>query len=240
MNNKILVADDEIEIVELIELYLQKENYEVLKAHDGFEAYNIINTQRVDLAVIDIMMPGLDGYKLVKMIREKNNVPVIFLSAKNDDNDKILGLGLGADDYMTKPFNPLELLARIEAQLRRFYKLNDSTAKTDKQSAIKIGDIMLDQKSCAVYKKGVQLMLTSTEYKILLLLMKNPGRVYTKRQIFETVWQELYYGDDNVIMVHMSNIRDKIEGNSKKAVYIKTVRGLGYKFEKDVKAGLEA
>lgn len=225
----ILVADDEREIVELIELYLSKENYNIIKAYDGMEAYNKFGEEKIDLAILDIMMPLLDGFQLVKRIREKYNTPVIILSAKSEDMDKILGLGLGADDYMTKPFNPLELTARVQAQLRRYHKLGPSAELMEK-SDIEIGDIVLDENGMTACKGGKQLELTSKEFKILYLLMKNQGKVYTKKQIFEYVWEDNYYNDDNVVMVHLSNLRDKIEDNPKAPKYIKTIRGLGYKF----------
>jgi DNA-binding response OmpR family regulator len=175
------------------------------------------------------MMPLLDGFQLVKRIREKYNTPVIILSAKSEDTDKILGLGLGADDYMTKPFNPLELTARVQAQLRRYHKLGPSAELMEK-SVIEIGDIVLDEGGMTALKSDKQLELTSKEFKILYLLMKNQGKVYTKKQIFEYVWEDNYYNDDNVVMVHLSNLRDKIEDNPKAPKYIKTIRGLGYKF----------
>lgn len=225
----ILVADDEREIVELIELYLSKENYNIIKAYDGMESYNKFGEEKIDLAILDIMMPLLDGFQLVKRIREKYNTPVIILSAKSEDMDKILGLGLGADDYMTKPFNPLELTARVQAQLRRYHKLGPS-AKLMEKSVIEIGDIVLDEDGMTASKGDKQLELTSKEFKILYLLMKNQGKVYTKKQIFEYVWEDNYYNDDNVVMVHLSNLRDKIEDNPKAPRYIKTIRGLGYKF----------
>jgi DNA-binding response OmpR family regulator len=225
----ILVADDEREIVELIELYLSKENYNIIKAYDGMAAYNKFGEEKIDLAILDIMMPFLDGFQLVKRIREKYNTPVIILSAKSEDMDKILGLGLGADDYMTKPFNPLELTARVQAQLRRYHKLGPSTELKEK-SVIKIGDIVLDEHGMTASKGDKLLELTSKEFKILYLLMKNQGKVYTRKQIFEYVWEDNYYSDDNVVMVHLSNLRDKIEDNPKATKYIKTIRGLGYKF----------
>ncbi|MBW9156948.1 response regulator transcription factor [Clostridium tagluense] len=231
MGRKILIVDDEKEILELIQLYLEKEGHEVIKAGNGIEAWNKILENDVDLAVIDIMLPGLDGYQLTKKIREKYTIPIIILSAKNEDNDKILGLDLGADDYVTKPFNPLELLSRVQAQLRRVYKLSVLN-EDNKENKIIIGDIILDEKKCTVFKNGKEVSLTYTEYKILSILMKNPGRVFTKKQIFEKVWEENYYGDDNIIMVHISNIRDKIEDDGIKETYLKTIRGLGYKFDK--------
>ncbi len=178
------------------------------------------------------MMPIIDGFKLIKKIREEHNLPVIILSAKNQDTDKILGLGLGADDYVVKPFNPLEVLARVEAQLRRFYNLNSDSKNAQKM--IKIGEIELDIFSNTLKKRDNEVILTSVEYKIIKLLMENAGRVFTKKEIFETVWEEYFMGDDNTIMVHMSNLREKIEEDSRKPIYLKTVRGLGYKFEKKV------
>lgn len=230
MAKNILIADDEIEIVELVELYLEKEDYNIIKCFNGIDAWNIMCEKNIDLAIFDIMMPGIDGYQLIKKAREKLNIPIILISAKNDFSDKILGLGLGADDYVTKPFNPLELIARVQAQLRRYYLLKGDNDNGQKTERIVYGDIELDEESCEAFKGGKLLELTSTEYKILSLFIKNIDKVFTKKQIFETVWEEVYYGDDNTIMVHISNLRDKIEDNPKKPEYLKTVRGLGYKF----------
>jgi DNA-binding response OmpR family regulator len=231
MAKNILIADDEIEIVELVELYLEKEGYNIIKCFNGIDAWNILCEKSIDLAIFDIMMPGIDGYQLIKKAREKLNVPIILISAKSDFSDKILGLGLGADDYVSKPFNPLELIARVQAQLRRYYLLmGGANNKTKEAQKIVYGDIELDEESCEAFKAGRLLDLTSTEYKILSLFMKNVDKVFTKKQIFETVWEEVYYGDDNTIMVHISNLRDKIEDNPKKPEYLRTVRGLGYKF----------
>ncbi|KOA20032.1 transcriptional regulatory protein WalR [Clostridium homopropionicum DSM 5847] len=232
MSRRILIADDEKEIIELIELYLQKENYEVITAFNGLEAWEKVKSYEIDLAVIDIMMPGTDGYLLVRKIREKYNIPIIILSARNTNNDIILGLGLGADDYVSKPFDPLELLARIQSQLRRFYQLNNKSKKETKQETkIELKNIIMDTESCTIFKNGIEISLTYTEYKILYMLMRSPGRVFTKKQIFEKVWDDSYYTDDGTIMVHISNLRDKLEEDVKNLRYIKTVRGLGYKFE---------
>lgn len=228
---KIVIADDEEEILEILELYLEKEGYEVVKATDGVNAWKAIEKVNVDMAIIDIMMPLIDGYKLTKKIREKYNIPIIILSAKNQDTDKILGLGVGADDYLAKPFNPLELVARVNAQLRRFYNLNTNNKIKE---LIEIGEVCLDALNSTVSIRGEEIELTSIEYKILKLLMENSGRIFTKKQIFETVWEDYFVGDDNTIMVHMSNLRDKIEVDSRKPMYLKTIRGLGYKFEKKV------
>ncbi|WP_291561324.1 MULTISPECIES: response regulator transcription factor [unclassified Clostridium] len=232
MAYKILIADDDEDILEILELYLEKDGFEVVKAINGQKAWEVIEKSKIDMAIIDVMMPIIDGFKLIKKIREEHNLPVIILSAKNQDTDKILGLGLGADDYVVKPFNPLEVLARVEAQLRRFYNLNSDSKNAQKM--IKIGEIELDIFSNTLKKRDNEVILTSVEYKIIKLLMENAGRVFTKKEIFETVWEEYFMGDDNTIMVHMSNLREKIEEDSRKPIYLKTVRGLGYKFEKKV------
>lgn len=230
MSNTILIADDENEILEVLELYLENDGFSVIKASNGLEALNILNQEKIDVAVIDIMMPEINGLTLLKRIREKSNIPVIILSAKGCDNDKILGLGLGADDYVSKPFNPLEVVARVNAQLRRFYNLNPDRVK----AIIKVGNIELNTNESTLKVKDNYVELTSTEYKIIELLMSSPGRVFTKRQIFENVWDDYFVGDDSTIMVHISNIRNKIEIDSRKPVYLKTIKGLGYKFEKKV------
>jgi DNA-binding response OmpR family regulator len=226
------VADDEREIVELMTLYLEKEGYEVMPAYDGKEALGLLQSESYHLAILDIMMPGLSGFQVIKSIREEKNLPVIILSARDDYSDKVLGLDIGADDYMTKPFNPLELLSRVKAQLRRSYELNDESSEDQKRKApLLVGDLSLDLDCCELKKKGTPIQLTSTEYKMLTYLMSNVGRVFTKKQIFETVWEESYYGDENAIRVHISHLRDKIEDDPKDPKYLVTVRGLGYKFQ---------
>ena len=228
--HKILICDDEREILEILQLYLEKEDYKIVKAFDGEEALNIIkNDDDIDLALLDIMLPKLDGYNLVKEIRKRKNIPIILLSAKNRDTDKILGLDLGADDYITKPFSPLEVVARVNAQIRRVYKLAENQ---NNNQVIKIGNVELDEYNVNVKVNDKEIELTSIEYGILKLLMKNAGRILTKNQIFENVWNEEFVGGDNTIMVHISRLRDKIEDDSKSPKYLKTIRGLGYKFEK--------
>ena len=230
MGYKILICDDEKEILELIELYLGKEGYSVVKVNDGQEALEKVkNDTDFDLAIVDIMMPRVDGYRVIKEIRKLYNIPIIMLSAKNQDSDKILGLDLGADDYITKPFNPLELVARVNAQIRRVYKLS---AKENACLKIVIGDIELDTYNVKLIVRGKEVEVTSIEYGILKYLMENAGRILTKNQIFEAVWNEAFLSGDNTIMVHISRLRDKIEEDSRNPVYLKTVRGLGYKFEK--------
>ncbi|WP_291578308.1 response regulator transcription factor [Clostridium sp. UBA6640] len=233
MSYSILIADDESEILEVLELYLENDGLSVIKANNGLEALNAVNQEKIDMAIIDIMMPEIDGLRLLKKIREKSNIPVLILSAKGCDNDKIIGLGLGADDYVSKPFNPLEIVARVNAQLRRFYNLNpDKIHKVSK--IIKIGDIELNTDENTLKHKDKYIELTYREYRIIKLLMESPGRIFTKKQIFENAWDEYFVEDDSTIMVHISNIRSKIEDDARKPVYLKTIKGLGYKFEKKV------
>lgn len=232
MKGKILICDDEKEILEILELYLEKEGYEILKASDGEEAISILNSENnIDLSILDIMMPKVDGYKVVKHLRKISNMPVILISAKNQDSDKILGLDLGADDYITKPFNPLEVVARVNAQIRRKNNLSNSD---EKKNVLQIGDIILDSYNVKVLVRDEEIELTSIEYGILKFLMDNAGRILTKNQIFEAVWNEEFLSGDNTIMVHISRLRDKIEIDSRNPKYLKTIRGLGYRFEKKV------
>lgn len=228
--NRILIAEDDKDILSLLRLYLEKDGFDVLFAEDGIVAYDMIEQEEPDLVISDIMMPGMNGYDLIQKIRKsRNNVPIIILSAKNQDNDKILGLDIGADDYMTKPFNPLELVAHVKAALRRFYSLGSGeTAATSYQ----VGELEIDIERARFTKKGEEISLTPFEFKIMTLLMKNPGRVFTKVQIYEYISGEYYETDENALMVHMSKLRDKIEDDRNEPKYIKTIRGLGYKIEK--------
>lgn len=194
------------------------------------EAQQKIREQPVDLAILDIMMPGMDGLQLLKSIRGSHNFPVLFLSAKSQDHDKILGLELGADDYIAKPFNPLEVVARVNALLRRVHHFDVPAPSPEPEAKqLVLGALTLDLKECVLYVSGEPVMLTSTEYKILKLMMEEPGRVFTRKRIYEAVWEDFYMYEDNSIMVHISNIREKIERDSKKPEYLKTIRGLGYK-----------
>ncbi|WP_340023473.1 response regulator transcription factor [Paenibacillus sp. FSL K6-1096] len=230
----ILIADDEAEIVELLQLYLEKE-YHILQAQNGMEALKLMQSHKIDLAILDIMMPGMDGLQLLKRIRETEHFPVLFLSAKSQHHDKILGLELGADDYISKPFNPLEIVARAGALLRRVHQFDAKAVEEEKpKDQIVLGRLTLDRSSCQVEVDGEPVALTSTEYKILELLMQQPGRVFTRKKIYETVWEDFYVYEDNSIMVHISNIREKIERDSKRPEYLKTIRGLGYKIEAPV------
>ncbi|MMZ58064.1 Transcriptional regulatory protein YycF [compost metagenome] len=228
MRKTILLVDDESDIIDLLKLFLEKD-FDLLEAHDGQAAVELFTRHSVDLAVIDIMMPHLDGFQLLQWIRKQSKLPVIVLSAKNQETDKIAGLGLGADDFITKPFSPLEVVARIQAQLRRTYEFNDPAAEP---TEIRLGDLTLDHEACILYKRGEPIALSAIEYKLLKLFMSKPGRIYTKKQIFENVWSDPYIADDNTIMVQISRLRDKIEDSPRESFYLKTVRGLGYRFAK--------
>lgn len=234
MKYRILVAEDDQDIAELIKLYLENEGYEVVLAQDGLLAYEQTKQQEINLAVVDIMMPKLGGYDLIKKIREDSNMPIIILSARNLDSDKILGLDLGADDYLTKPFNPLELIARVKSNIRRYYRLGGQmdAAENRKAHIIKVGELTLDEEAVTLKKGEDIITITPTEYKMMLLFMKSPGKVFTKMQIYQAVNGECYVNDDNTLMVHISNLRDKIEDNPREPKYIKNIRGIGYKIEK--------
>ena len=231
MNYKILIAEDEQDIAELLKLYFENEGYCVFWAGNGVEALKILEREDISLAVLDIMMPRMDGYELTRRIRETSNITILILSARDKSNDKILGLNLGADDYMAKPFDPLEIVARVNSNLRRFYQLNTEKPKREESYILKVGDLSLDTQTLVLKKKGEEVLLTPMEYKILALLMKKPGTIYTKVQIYESTSGEYFESDDNTIMVHISNLRDKIEDNPKNPRYIKTIRGVGYKIE---------
>jgi len=229
MNKNILIAEDDKDIVDILILYLQNEKHNIFTAENGEEAYEIFKNNTIHICLFDIMMPKLNGYDLIKKIREESNVPIIILSAKNQDTDKIIGLNIGADDYITKPFNPLELVARVQATLRRNYDFNTEKIKTE----YRIKDLTLNTESFTAYKNGEVLYLTPTELKILMLLMKEPGKIFTKVQIYENIIGEYFQSDDNTLMVHISRLREKIEDDPKNPEYIKTIRGLGYKIEKN-------
>ena len=226
----ILIAEDDRDIGNLLKLYLESNGYRTVTAENGTDAYKLILEEKIDLAVLDIMMPEMDGYELAVKIRKKYDFPIIFLSAKNQDNDKILGLNLGADDYMTKPFNPLEIIARINSNLRRAYELGYEVK--DVSSQLQNGGLVLDMDAMTVKRDGESIFLTPSEFKILALLMKNPGKVFTKAQIYQSINGDFYESDENSIIVHISKIRDKLGDNSKNPQYIKNIRGLGYKIEK--------
>lgn len=231
---KILVCDDDKDIVEAIDIYLTQEGYEVLKAYDGDEAIKVLKRNEVDLLIMDVMMPRLDGIRATLKIRENMSLPIIILSAKSEDADKILGLNIGADDYMTKPFNPLELVARVKSQLRRYTQLG-STARSDNQSEFRTGGLVIRDDLKEVTVDGEKVKLTPIEYNILLLLVKNQGKVFSINQIYENIWNEEAIGADNTVAVHIRHIRhirEKIEINPKEPRYLKVVWGVGYKVEK--------
>lgn len=226
----ILIAEDEKDIRNLIKLQLEHEGYYVFVAKDGIEALEIIQNKGIDLAVLDVMMPRLDGFNLLRKIRENSNIPVIFLTARGDDMDKILGLGIGADDYLVKPFSMVELIARVAAQLRR--NLEYSCRKPQSISKIECDILCLDLNACCLYKNHKLVELNAKEYLLLKYFMENPERVFSKKQLYNAVWNEDIFYDDNTIMVHISHIRNKIETDPRNPEYIKTIRGIGYKFHK--------
>lgn len=225
----ILIVEDEQDIRELLEIHLSKEGYTIFTAEDGVQALDIFQNKDIDIALLDVMIPKIDGFKVLKKIRETSEIPVIFITAREEESDKILGLGLGADDYVIKPFSPIEIIARVQAQLRRYYKYSNKIHKTE----IIIGELMLDKESCSIYKNNIELALNPKEYRLLQFILENPGKVYTKKQLYEIVWENPYYGDSNTIMVHISHIREKIESDPKNPKYLKTIRGIGYKMEKN-------
>lgn len=230
----ILIVDDEKEIRDLIDIYLKNEGYNTLKAEDGLKALEILENNEVHLIILDIMMPKLDGMQACLKIREERNTPIIMLSAKSEDMDKIMGLTTGADDYLTKPFNPLELIARVKSQLRRYIKLNNSSPipNLDKTSIIEIEDLMMNTENHEVFLDGKPIKLTPMEFDILELLGRNRGIVFSIEKIYEKVWKEEFIQSDNTVMVHIRKIREKIEEDPRKPRFIKTVWGVGYKIEK--------
>ena len=228
---KILVCDDDKEIVEAIEIYLTQDGHQVLEAYDGIEAVEILKKESVDLLIMDIMMPRMDGIRATLKIREKHNIPIIILSAKSEDADKILGLNIGADDYITKPFNPLELVARVKSHLSRYKQLG-STAIKESEAIYTVGGLAINDDLKEVTVDGEPVKLTPIEYNILLLLVKHQGKVFSIDQIYENIWNENAVGVDNTVAVHIRHIREKIEINPKEPRYLKVVWGVGYKIEK--------
>lgn len=224
MTASILIAEDDDDIRSLLRLYLEGEGYRVLEASDGAAALRLAREEIPDMAVLDVMMPEMNGFELTQALRKYSDIPILILSAKSQDNDKILGLNLGADDYIAKPFNPVEIVARVKAQLRRATRTSGST--------LSVGELTLDTASFQLWKGGQQILLTPMEYKILAMLMRSPGRIFTKIQLYEGAIGTYFEGDDNTMMVHISKLREKIEDDPKNPRYIITVRGLGYKIEK--------
>ena len=226
----ILVCDDDREIVEAIEIYLSQDGYRIFKAYDGEQAMEILRKEEIQLLIMDVMMPKLDGIRATLKIRENSSMPIIILTAKSEDADKILGLNIGADDYITKPFNPLELVARVKSNLRRYTSLGSLSGES--KSVYQVGGLVINDDNKQVTVDGEPVKLTPIEYNILLLLVKNQGRVFSINQIYESIWNEDAIGADNTVAVHIRHIREKIEINPKEPRYIKVVWGVGYKVDK--------
>lgn len=229
MQDHILLVEDDRSIREMVEKYLTKEGFTITTASDGEEAIAKFSKESFDLILLDLMLPNLDGFETMKMIREKSSIPIVIMSAKDQDIDKALGLGLGADDYISKPFSMIELLARVKAAIRRATKYSNHQEKA--VSIIQIGDLTIDITNFSLMKKNEPIKLTSKEFEILKLFATNRNRVFTKEQIYHSVWNEEYYGDENIINVHMRRLREKIEDDPSKPQYIKTLWGIGYKLE---------
>lgn len=227
----ILVCDDDREIVDAIEIYLSQDGYKIYKAYDGEQALQILDKEDIHLLIMDIMMPKLDGIRATLKIREYSSIPIIILSAKSEDTDKILGLNIGADDYICKPFNPLELVARVKSNLRRYTSLGSLTGEN--KAIYQVGGLILNDDTKQVTVDDEPVKMTPTEYNILLLLMKNQGRVFSINQIYESIWNEDAIGADNTVAVHIRHIREKIEINPKEPRYLKVVWGVGYKIDKE-------
>lgn len=231
--NNVLVVDDDKEIVDAIEIYLKNEGINIIKAYDGLEALEVLIENNVQLILMDIMMPNMDGLRTTMKIRQEKNIPIILISAKSEDTDKILGLNMGADDYITKPFNTLELIARVKSQLRRYTVLGNYSGKNEENnSIIRSGGLSLNQDTKEVIVDGEVIKLTATELGILKLLLKNQGKVFSIDEIYENVWNEPSYNAENTVAVHIRRIREKIEINPKEPKYLKVVWGIGYKIEK--------
>ena len=233
---KILVCDDDKQIVEAISIYLTGEGYQVIKAFDGYDVLKILEKENVDLIILDVMMPGLDGIRTTLKIREKSSIPIIILSAKGEDTDKILGLNIGADDYITKPFNPLEMVARVKSQLRRYTQLGNMNEQSKGEAIYSCGGLVINDDTKEVSVDGELVKLTPIEYNILLLLVRNAGKVFSIDEIYTSIWNEEAIGADNTVAVHIRHIREKIEINSRKPKYLKVVWGVGYKIEKQGKS----
>ncbi|HDR7602432.1 TPA: response regulator transcription factor [Bacillus mycoides] len=227
MESKILIVDDDKEIRNLTSVYLENEGLKTQKAEDAIEALELLEEKRFDLIILDVMMPNMDGIEACMKIREELNMPIIMLSAKSEDIDKVQGLASGADDYLSKPFNPLELIARVKSQLRRFKKYNTNT--DNDKSVLEIGGLTVNTDTRQVWIRGTEVRLTPKEFDILELLARNKGIVLSVAKIYEAVWKDAFYKSDNTVMVHITKIRDKIEEDSKHPIYIKTVWGIGYK-----------
>lgn len=231
MNNTILVMEDDLAINNLLSSQLKNEGFNVIQAFDGEEAIKLFN-ENIDIAILDIMVPKLDGIQVLTHIRKTSVIPVLFLTAKGEEMDKILALGMGADDYITKPFSMMEVIYRIKAQVRRYYAYNNAANKDLEKEILKHGDLELNTKDYTLKKDGISIELSVKEFDLLKLFMQNIGQVFTKHQLYEQVWEDDYFGDDNTIMVHISKLREKIGDSPKNSKYIKTIKGLGYRMEK--------
>ena len=233
---RILIVDDEKEIRDLVDIYLKGEGYETLKAENGEEALNLLEKEKVDLIILDIMMPKVNGIEACLKIREEREMPIIMLSAKSEDMDKILGLNTGADDYLTKPFNPLELVARVKSQLRRYKRFNKTSNEgntiTTFENTLEVEDITINLETHEVFKDEEEIKLTPTEFDILVLLAENRGKVFSIENIYNSVWKQEFMQSDNTVMVHIRKVREKIEEDPRKPKYIKTVWGVGYKIDR--------
>ncbi len=227
----ILVCDDEKEIVDAIEIYLVQEGFNVLKAYDGEQALQILQQEEVHLIIMDLMMPKMDGIHAIMKIREDSSIPIIVLSAKSEDTDKVLGLNIGADDYVAKPFNPLELVARVKSQIRRYTNFGAGEETADSENVYRTGGLMINDDRKEVSVDGEPVKLTRIEYNILLFLVKNKGKVFSIDQIYEAIWKEEAFGADNTVTVHIRHIREKIEIDPKNPKYLKVIWGIGYKVE---------
>ena len=228
----ILVVDDDREIVRSLGKLLELEGYKVKKAYNGMEALDILMTEQIHLILLDVMMPKMNGLSALMKIREKNNIPIIMLSAKTEESDKVIGLSMGADDYVTKPYNTAELMARVKSQLRRYFSLGAAGGTTQNQDILKNGGLLLNRNTKELLVDGAPVRLTATEYKIMELLMEHPGYVFPAEEIYSQVWQEDAYSVENTVMVHIRRIREKIEITPKNPKYLKVVWGIGYKIEK--------
>lgn len=228
MKYNILICDDERDIVSALKLYLDDENYKLFEAYNGKEALEIIDNNEIHLLLLDIMMPKMNGLETLATLRKDKNIPVILLTAKSEDTDKVLGLNIGADDYVTKPFNPIELLARVKSQIRRYTKLG---AQNNNENILKVGEIILDDSKKVVLNFGEEVSLTPKEYGILKLFMENPGVVFSLKDIYKSVWQETSYGSENTVAVHIRHLREKLEINPDEPRHLKVVWGQGYKIE---------
>ncbi len=231
MKYTLLIAEDNVDIVDTLMLYIGGNDFQVIHAADGQQALEELKDKKIDVVLVDVMMPKMDGYEFIREARKFSNIPIVILSAKNDDTDKVKGLNIGADAYLTKPFNPFEVVACLKAVLRRYYELGSAKFSENENHILTVGELELDVDSFILKKSGRAINLTSTEYKIIAKLMRNPGKVFTKNQLYDCINDGYTESDENTIMVHMSNIRSKIEDFPSNPEYIKTIRGLGYKIE---------